>query len=79
MYKEMAAFSAFFRIFILPNPFKEMEYGFLINMFIGEPLLHMLVFSIVGIFYKRGDSPAIGSFMYLIVYWGIIVLVQGIL
>jgi hypothetical protein len=79
MYKVMAAFSAFIRMFVLPNPFGEMEFGILVNIFFGEPLFHMLAFSIVGMFYHRGDAPALGAFMYLMAYWGLVVVVQGML
>lgn len=77
MYKEMAAISACIRMFILPNPFGEMEYGFFVTIIVGEPLLHALAFAIVGIFYTRGDAPTLGSLMYLMAYWGLVVVVQG--
>lgn len=74
----MASISAFIRIIMLPNPFGEMEFGFFINIIVGEPLFHALAFAIVGIVYSRGDAPALGSLMYLIAYWGLVVFVQGI-
>ncbi|MBU1143592.1 MAG: hypothetical protein KKH92_08120 [Firmicutes bacterium] len=78
MYKGMALSSSLIRMFILPNPFGEMDFGFFINIIVGEPLFHILAFTIVGIVYKRGDAPALGSFMYLMAYWGLIVVTQGI-
>ena len=78
MYKTMASISAFIRIFMLPNPFEEVEFGFFINIIVGEPLFHALAFGIVGIVYSRGDAPALGSVMYSITYWGRVVVVQGI-
>lgn len=78
MYKVIATISAFIRIFILPNPFAELEHGFLLNIIIGEPLFHALAFGIVGLFYKSGDAPVFGSIMYLIVYWILVLIVSGI-
>ncbi|MDI6453687.1 hypothetical protein [Peloplasma aerotolerans] len=75
----MASISTFIRLILLPNPFEEIEFGFLINLLIAEPLFHILAFSIVGKFYNRGDAPTLGSFMYLVAYWGLILLAQGIL
>jgi len=79
MYKAMAAISVFIRMFILPNPFGETVFGFIVNIIIGETLLHILSYSIVGIFYNRGDFPALGSFMYLVAYWGLVVAFQGLI
>lgn len=79
MYKAMAAISVLIRMFILPNPFGETAIGFIFNVTIGETLLHILSYSIVGIFYNRGDFSALGSFMYLVAYWGLVVAFQGLI
>lgn len=67
MYKLMAGLSVFIRTYLLPNPFESFEYGVLINYAI-EPLLHLVTFFIVGLFYNRGSAPAFGSFLYLSFY-----------
>lgn len=77
-YKAMKVISSLIRMFLLPNPFQEIQYGFLINIFIAEPLLHIVVFRIVGIVYKRGKAPAIGSLLYLAVYWGLVMFLTGV-
>ena len=79
MYEIMKGISVIIRLFILPNPFEEIENGFLINMFIAEPIIHGITFSLVGIVYKRGTAPAIGSFLYLVVYWIIVSFIHGAL
>ncbi len=67
MYKLFILISVVIRTFYLPNPFINFPYGMLINIFI-EPLLHIFTFSVVGLFYKRGELPFLGSFLYLFFY-----------
>lgn len=69
LYTFAALFSTFVRLFYLPNPFENMPYGigYLMN-YIIEPLLHTLTYTVVGIFYKRGSFPAMGSVLYLFFY-----------
>ena len=67
MYKLITCISFFIRNFYLPNPFEKLQYGLIINMAI-EPLLHLVTFTIVGIFYERGSAPTLGSFLYLFFY-----------
>jgi hypothetical protein len=52
MYEVMKVISVIIRLLVLPNPFEEIEYGFAINMFIAEPIIHMITFSLVGVVYK---------------------------
>lgn len=68
IYKLIAAFSLLIRLFYTPNPFEVLEYGYLIN-FMVEPFLHLVTFRIVGLYYRSGDWPALGSFLYLAFYW----------
>lgn len=67
MYRLMAIISLFIRQCYLPNPFENTPYPVLIN-WICEPFLHGLTYEIVGLFYKRRSSPAIGAFLYLLFY-----------
>lgn len=67
VYKLMAALSAIIRNFYLPNPFHNLEYGMLINIMI-EPILFIFTYATVGTFYQRNSRPALGSFLYLVLY-----------
>jgi len=67
MYKLIAFISVIIRNFYLPNPFASFDYGSLINWMI-EPLLHIITFGVVGLFYQRGSEPVLGSFLYLFFY-----------
>lgn len=82
MYKFIAAISIFVRQFVLPNPFEPLEetlsvaigeitmpiHPIVINIF-AEPFLHFITYEIVGIYYQKGEqSPAWGSFLYLLFY-----------
>lgn len=68
MYAIMVSVSTVIRQFFLPNPFECFgEYAILIN-WIFEPIIHAASFGLVGALgYKRGDCPALGSFLYLMV------------
>lgn len=67
MYRLIAWLSKLIRIFIIPNPFGNLEYGLLINI-MAEPILHIITFGVVGLFYNTGSAPAFGSFLYLLFY-----------
>ncbi|MDD2494688.1 MAG: hypothetical protein PHE29_05800 [Tissierellia bacterium] len=67
MYKLIALISTIIRLFCLPNPFETLEYGYIIN-YIVEPMFHLLTYNIVGLYYRRGKAPAVGSFLYLMFY-----------
>lgn len=69
MYKIIATISVLIRQFVLPNPFKSFGLiGSIVANLIAEPIVHILAFGLVGIFYARGTAPALGSFLYLICY-----------
>ena len=53
----------------MPNPFESMPNGMwiLVN-YIIEPILHTITYAEVGIFYKKGSFPALGSILYLLFY-----------
>ncbi len=67
MYRLVVVFSLFIRNFYLPNPFEELEMGVLINWAAGF-VLYPVTFFIVGLFYRRGSAPALGSLLYLFFY-----------
>ncbi len=82
MYKIIATISIFVRGFILPNPFESLGDSvsisigsgsfpippFLINI-IAEPILHVVTYLLVGLYYTRGvDDPSKGSLLYIILY-----------
>lgn len=56
------------RQFCVPNPFEPRADALFLNI-IAEPIMHFITFSIVGLFYKRGSAPALGSFLYLFFYF----------
>ena len=72
MYLKIAVLSAVVRQFFLPNPyvpfFSNEAYALIFNMFIGSLILHLLSFSLTGIYYNRGDFPSFGSLSYLFWY-----------
>ncbi len=67
MYKLIATISLIIRQFYIPNPFEPRPDAALINL-IAEPIMHMVTYGVVGIFYEEYSAPAIGSFLYLLFY-----------
>lgn len=79
MYKLMAIISILIRQFCIPNPFEVLGEGVNIGervMVIPpevlnwgvEPLMYVVTFEVVGLYYDRGSAPAFGSFLYLLFY-----------
>lgn len=81
MYKLIAAISILIRQFCIPNPFDALGDGLIVNIgetsillppgvlnWVTEPIMHMVTFAIVGLYYDRGSAPALGSFLYLLFY-----------
>lgn len=68
LYLLFSSFSWFIRNYYLPNPFE--SFGVLADLLnMGdEPLIHIITFGIVGLFYKRGEFPLLGSILYLLFY-----------
>jgi hypothetical protein len=67
MYKIIAIFSFMVRFALLPNPFEHFKNGIVMNLAV-EPVIHVVTYGIVGLFYLRGEAPSIGSFLYLLFY-----------
>lgn len=81
MYKLMAAISILIRQFCIPNPFEALGDGLIVNIgetpilippgilnWVAEPLMYAVTFAVVGLYYDRGSAPALGSFLYLLLY-----------
>lgn len=68
MYKFISSSSVFIRQFLLPNPFSALPNGELYNL-LATALLVPITYIIVGLFYKRGAAPALGSFLFLVFYF----------
>lgn len=81
MYRLMMAISTIVRQFYLSNPFDALGEGLaiflgesplllspnLLNWF-AEPIMHLITYIIVGLYYERASCPALGSFLYLLFY-----------
>lgn len=75
-YGIIAVIGAIVRQNFLPNPFECFgDYAILINLF-AEPVIHILSYTIVGLFYERGSFPIVGSLLYLIIYSSIVFLLS---
>ena len=81
MYRLMAVISTLIRQFCIPNPFEALGYGLIVKVgetsilitpemlnWVAEPFMHVVTYTIVGLYYDRGSAPAFGSFLYLSFY-----------
>lgn len=69
LYGFMSIASVIVRQFLLPNPFECFgEKATLIN-WIAEPIIQMVAYFIVGLFYIKGAAPFWGSFAYLLFHF----------
>lgn len=68
MYGLMAGISVVVRQFFLPNPFE--CFGSMTELYnwIAGLILAPLAYALVGLVYRSGEAPALGSFLYLLVY-----------
>lgn len=81
MYKLVSSISAILRTFIFPNPFTPIFELYLagtvlsslasilaelFNLVIGGTILCATCYHLVGIIYKRGEAPALGSILYAV-------------
>ena len=64
----MTLISVIVRQFVLPNPFECFGDSAILINWIAEPIIQVIAYGIVGLFYRRGSAPALGSFLYLIAY-----------
>ena len=72
IYGIMTLISVIIRQFVLPNPFECFGDGAILINLIAEPIIQVIAYGIVGLFYSRGSAPALGRFLYLIAYATII-------
>lgn len=81
LYGFMAGISSLVRQFLLSNHFEKLPHSIAIEIsgisisppplvlnIIAEPILHIITFSVVGIYYSKGEFPTLGSFLYLVFY-----------
>lgn len=66
-YISVSFISVVIRNFIIPNPFGTLHNGLVYN-WIFSIILVPVCYSIVGIFYRRGEAPMIGSLAFLLGY-----------
>lgn len=79
MYNIIKVIGILVRFFYLPNPFESLPNGELIN-YCAEPLLHIVTFGVVGIYYESGSNPVEGSLLYTVFYFihvGLLLLLCG--
>ena len=69
LYAIVCVVSVVVRQFYLPNPFECFgDIALLINI-VAEPMIHAIAFKTVGLMgYRSGSAPALGSFLYLVIY-----------
>ena len=68
LYVLITIISIFIRQFVLPNPFECFgDKAFFINC-IAEPIIIVVSYLLVGLVYKKGSAPAIGSLLFLVTY-----------
>lgn len=81
MYALMMTISTIVRQFCIPNPFEALGEGLtilvgespillsptLLNWF-AEPIMYLITYLVVGLYYERASCPALGSFLYLLFY-----------
>lgn len=81
MYKIIAAISMLIRQFYLPNPFEALGDGLQVEIcnvsvvlppsllnWLAEPIMWVVTYGVVGMYYQRGSAPALGSFLYLLFF-----------
>lgn len=68
LYAIMAVISVLVRQFCLPNPFECFGDSSIVINWIAEPLIHAVAYGMVGLVYRKGDFPALGSLLYIVAY-----------
>ena len=65
----------------MPNPFEALGEGLTVTIaeapllltpellnLIADPIIGAITFGVVGLYYKKGSAPAIGSILYMVFY-----------
>lgn len=68
LYGIMTIISVLVRQFMLPNPFECFGDKALLINWLAEPIIQVVAYGLVGIFYTSGSAPVIGSLLYLLMY-----------
>lgn len=72
MYQVIKSINSIIRDEIIPNPFDFISDNPVIVMLftyiIGGTVIHFISYNMVGIVYKKGQAPIIGSILYLFIY-----------
>lgn len=72
MYQIVSALNGLIREEMIPNPFDFISDNQLIVMLftclIGGMILHIISFSMCGVFYNRGQAPVLGSIGYMMAF-----------
>ena len=68
IYGIITIISLLVRQFVLPNPFECFGDNAVLINWIAEPIIQVVAYGIVGIFYISGSAPALGSLLYLLIY-----------
>ena len=79
MYKLIVVISILIRQFCIPNPFDALSDSLVVTVgetpillssevlnLIAEPIMHVMTFFVVGLYYDRGSAPTLGGFLYLL-------------
>ncbi len=68
VYGVASLISLVIRNFFLPNPFECFgDHAIIIN-WVAEPIIQGISYALVGLVYKKGSNPALGSVLFLLTY-----------
>lgn len=81
MYTSLATIFWFVRQFAIPNPFEVLGEGLIITIsevpiilspellnWLADPIIYIVTFGVVGLYYIKGSAPAWGSVLYMLFY-----------
>lgn len=68
LYSIVALAGVLVRQFCLPNPFVCFGDKAVLYNWIAEPIIQITAFLLVGLVYRKGSNPALGSILYLLTY-----------
>ena len=68
LYPLVTIISIIIRQFFLPNPFECFGDKAIVLNWLAEAIIHIVAFTLVGLVYRKGSNPGLGSFLYLLTY-----------
>lgn len=81
LYKKLAVLFWFYRQYVISNPFEVLGEGITITVgespillspdvlnYLADPIIFTITYGIVGLYYKSGSAPVLGSVMYMLFY-----------